>query len=55
MLSRDHFVSRFLFYVTASAKCCVAVLKVVPFFTSVLIYFSGPSGSLMPALLSVDN
>jgi hypothetical protein len=24
-------------------------------FTSVLLYFSGPSGSLMPALLSVEN
>jgi hypothetical protein len=24
-------------------------------FTSVLLYFSGPSGSLMPALLSIEN
>jgi hypothetical protein len=29
--------------------------KVAPYFTSVLIYFSGPSESLMPALLSVEN
>jgi hypothetical protein len=26
-----------------------------PYFTSVLLYFSGPSGSLMPALFSVEN
>jgi hypothetical protein len=29
--------------------------KVAPYFTSVLLYFFGPSGSLMPALLSVEN
>jgi hypothetical protein len=30
-------------------------LKIAQYFTSVLLYFSGPSGSLMPALLRVCN
>jgi hypothetical protein len=33
----------------------VAAVKVAPYFTTVLLYFSGPLGSLMPALLSVEN
>jgi hypothetical protein len=31
------------------------LLKVAPYFTSVLLYFSGPSVSLMPALLSGES
>jgi hypothetical protein len=55
MLPRDHFVSRFLYFITAGVKCYVAVVKVAPYFTSVLLYFSGPSGSFMPALLAIEN
>jgi hypothetical protein len=51
MLPRDHFVSRFLYFTTAGVKCCVASVKSCP----VLHFSSGPSGPLMPALLSVEN
>jgi hypothetical protein len=51
MLPRDHFVSRFLCFTSAGVKCCVAAVKSCPYFISVLLYFSGPSESLMPALL----
>jgi hypothetical protein len=32
----------------------VTVVKITPYFTSVLFYCSGPSGTLMPALLNVE-
>jgi hypothetical protein len=32
----------------------LVAVKYAPYFTSVLLYFSGPRGSLMSALLSVE-
>jgi hypothetical protein len=37
MLPRDHFVSRFFYFTTAGVKCCLAAVKVAPYFTSVLL------------------
>jgi hypothetical protein len=57
MLPRDHFVTRPDFY-TSQQQVSSAVLqleKVAPYFTSVFLNISGPSGSLMPALLNVEN
>jgi hypothetical protein len=51
-VSKNHFV---LYLTTADVKCRVTVVKSCPYFILVLLYFSGPSGSLMPALLSVEN
>jgi hypothetical protein len=55
MLPNDSFVSRFFYFTTAGVKCRVAAVKsctVLPFST---VNFSSPSGSLMPALLSIEN
>jgi hypothetical protein len=55
MLPRDQFVSRFLYFLyTAGIKCYVVAVKGCPYFTSVLLYFAGPSGSLTQALLSIE-
>jgi hypothetical protein len=44
-------------YDSAFVKCCVAAVKSYPVlhFSVQLLYFSGPSGSLMSARLSVEN
>jgi hypothetical protein len=55
MLPRDHFVSRFLYFTTASVKCCVSAVKMCPFLHFSVVICFGPSGSLIPALLSVEN
>jgi hypothetical protein len=44
-------VSGFLYFTSACIKCCAAAVESCPYFTSVLLYFSGPSGLVMPALL----
>jgi hypothetical protein len=40
---------------TEGVKCRVATVNVAPFLTSVLLYYSGPSGSFISALLSFEN
>jgi hypothetical protein len=55
MLPRDHFVSRFWFCTTAGVKCSVAAVKSCPVLHFSVDIFSGLSGSLMPAQLSVEN
>jgi hypothetical protein len=55
MLPMDHFVSRFFYFATAGVKCCVAAVKSCPVLHFSVVIFSGPSGSLIPALLSVEN
>jgi hypothetical protein len=55
MHPRDHFVSRFLYFTTTGVKYCVAAVKSCRYFTSVLLCFSCPSESLMPAFFSVEN
>jgi hypothetical protein len=40
MLPRDHFVSRYLYFTTTGAKCCVAAVKCSPLLHfSVVIFF----------------
>jgi hypothetical protein len=55
MPPRDHFVSGILYFTTAGVKCCVAAVKCCPVLHFSVVIFSGPSGSLMPAPLSVEN
>jgi hypothetical protein len=55
MLPREHFVSRILCFTTAGVKCRVAAVKSCPVLHFSVVIFSCPSGSLMPALLSVEN
>jgi hypothetical protein len=52
MLPGDHFV--FILYNIRCQVLCGSC-KSCPYFTLVFLYFSGPSGSLMPALISVEN
>jgi hypothetical protein len=55
MLPRNHFVSRILYFTTAGVKCRVAAIKSCLVLHFSVVIFSCPSGSLMPALLSVEN
>jgi hypothetical protein len=55
IVPRDHFVSRFLYYKTAGIKCLEAAIKSYPILLISVVIFSGPSVSLMPALLSFEN
>jgi hypothetical protein len=57
MLPRDHFFPDIYTSITkACVKCCVAaVKKVASYYTSVLLYLSGRSGSMSLALLSSEN
>jgi hypothetical protein len=54
MLPMDHFVSRFVYITTAGVNCCGAIVKLSRNSLQ-CYYFAGPSGSLMPTLLSVGN
>jgi hypothetical protein len=48
----------FQIFILHNSRCqvpCGSCKKLPPYFTYVLLYFSGPSGSLMPALWSVEN
>jgi hypothetical protein len=45
--------SGYLYITTAGVRCSVASVKVASHFTSVLLYFSGPSRLLIPADLAV--
>jgi hypothetical protein len=51
----DPFVSRFLYFTTAGAKCCVAAVKSCPVLHFSVVIFFWSFGSLMQALLSVEN
>jgi hypothetical protein len=55
MLPRDHFVSRILYFTTAGVKSRVAAVKSCHVLHFSDVIFSGPLGSLMPALFSVEN
>jgi hypothetical protein len=39
MLSRDHFVSRFLYFTTEGVKCCVAAVKSCPVLHFIVVIF----------------
>jgi hypothetical protein len=54
-MQQMRFVSRILYFTTAGVKCRVPAVKSCPVLHFSVVIFSGPSGSLMPALLSVEN
>jgi hypothetical protein len=68
MLPKDHLFSELIlyfafallifilvFFTTEGVKCRVAAVKSCPVLYFSFVIFSGPSESLMPALLSVKN
>jgi hypothetical protein len=55
MLPRDNFVSRILYFTKAGVTCRPAAVKSCPVLHFSVVIFSGPSGSLMPTLSSVEN
>ena len=50
LLLKDHLFQNLMIVIEGGVKCCVAALKVSPYFIMVQIIFSGPLGSMSSCL-----
>ena len=55
LLLKDHFFQNLMIVIASGVKCCVAALKVSPYFIIMQIIFSGPLGSMSPCLFVLNK
>ena len=55
LLLKDHLFQNLIIVIAGGVKCCVAALKVSPYFIMVQIIFSGPLGSMSSCLFVLNQ